>query len=411
MKLLFITCGLPHPPHSGSALMAAHHIRYLAERHTIDLISFRNRVDPSELGDLPLWCNKVELIERPPRWRVLLEIVRRLTRDPIPAISRVRSQAMSRAVNARLASKEYDVVLFQLVQAAQFRPGWYQGPTVWSFEAPIALKTQRESSVDPWHFRIFAKYNNDRLQRYEAQQAPRFNRITCLNEEEYPDFKATAGLTKVDCVPYGVDAKYFCPSPEIPRREGMIVITGNMFHRPNVDAVEHFCRDIFPRICKKMPCATLWIVGARPVRSVTRWNRDSRITVTGYVPDVRAYLRQAMVSVCPIRAKVGVLTKMLEALACGTPVVCSSAGNCGIRGTSGEHLYVADDPSEFADKVVALLSGERWSDFSRNGRSFVVENFTWEKSGAKLEEVLEDVSRTNEKGDRARRLDDSYQRR
>ncbi len=394
MRLLFITCSLPHPPLTGSALMASHHIRYLAVRHTVDLISFRDRANPSELGNLPLWCNNIELVNRPPRWRMLMEIFSRITRDPIPYISLVRSAEMSRAVSRRLASTEYDAVLFQLVQTAQFRPIWYQGPTVWCFEAPIALKMERELCVRPWYLRTFARLTIGRLKRYEARQALKFDRITCLNEEEYPDYQTTVGPTRVESVPYGVDVNSFCPSLEIPRREGMIVITGNMFHRPNVDAVEYFCKEIFPLVCKQMRSATLWIVGAKPVRSVTKWNKDPRITVTGFVPDVRTYLRQAMVSVCPIRARVGTLTKMLEALACGTPVVSTSAGNCGIGAICGEHLYVADDPSTFADRVVSLLAGERWSQFSQNGRSFVVENFAWEKSGAKLEQILEDLAAT-----------------
>jgi glycosyltransferase involved in cell wall biosynthesis len=162
-----------------------------------------------------------------------------------------------------------------------------------------------------------------------------------------------------------------------------------MFHKPNVDAVEYFCRKVFPLVCKQVPTATLWLVGARPVGSVRKWAMNSQIRVTGFVPDVRTYLRQAVVSVCPIRLRIGTQTKILEALACGTPVVTSSAGNHGIRAVSGEHLYVADHPVEFADKVVALLKGDRWNELSQNGRRFVVENFTWERSAAKLEQILE----------------------
>jgi len=409
MRLLFITCSLPHPPLTGSALMASHHIRYLAVRHTVDLISFRNRANPSELGDLPRWCNDIELVDRPPRWRVLINMISGITLGLHTDVSRSRSTEMTEVVNRRLANAAYDVVLFQHVQMAQFRPSWYQGPTVWSFEAPIVLKMQRELPVYPWYLRIFARHTIGRLKRYEARQALHFDRITYLNEEEYPDYKITIGRIRVDSVLYGVDVDAFCPSPEIPRREGMIVITGNMFHRPNVDGVEYFCKEIFPLVCKQMPSATLWIVGAKPVRSVTKWNRDPRIRVTGFVPDVRAYLREAMVSVCPIRARVGTLTKMLEALACGTPVVSTSAGNCGIGAICGEHLYIADDPSAFADKVVALLTGKRWSELSQNGRSFVVENFAWEKSGAKLEQILEDLAATSGKEERIPPIKESYQ--
>ena len=166
-------------------------------------------------------------------------------------------------------------------------------------------------------------------------------------------------------------------------------MTGNMYHPPNVDAVEFFCIDIFPLICQRDPSANLWLVGANPVATVRKWARDPRIKVTGFVPGVRTYLREAMVSVCPVRLRIGAQTKILEALACGTPVVTTSAGNYGIGAVAGQHLYVADDPREFADRVVSLLSAEEWNELSQNGQRFVRDNFSWENSSAKLEQIVE----------------------
>src|SRR5438034_898194 len=84
-------------------------------------------------------------------------------------------------------------------------------------------------------------------------------------------------------------------------------------------------------------------------------------------------------------------TKVLEALACGTPVVTTSAGNNGIRGVSGEHLYVADDPASFAANVVSLLRGEQWSKLAEQGRQLVLDNFTWEMSARRLEQICTEV--------------------
>ncbi len=391
MRLLFVAPAVPYPPRSGSALIALNYIRHLTVRHTVDLISFKDRRKPNELGDLPRWCNNIELVDRPPRWRVLINMLSCMTRDAHPVISRVRSAEMSELVNRRLTNTTYDVVLFQLVQSAQFRPSWYQGPTIWDLEDPLALKSQRMLPMYPWYSRPLVWGWIERLKRYDRQQASRFDRVIFVNKEDSREYKSIVNEARSDWVPYGIDAETFCPSQEIARRDGMIVITGNMFHRPNVDAVEFFCREVFPLVCKRVPSANLWLVGARPVRRVRKWARDSRIKVTGFVPDIRPYLQQAMVSACPVRLRIGIQTKILEALACGTPVVTTSAGNYGIGATSGEHLYVADDPVGFAEKTVALLRGERWPEFSQNGRRFVEGNFTWEKSVDKLEKILEQV--------------------
>ena len=61
----------------------------------------------------------------------------------------------------------------------------------------------------------------------------------------------------------------------------------------------------------------------------------------------------------------------------------------GLEGSPGEHLYIADDPLEFAEDVIALLSRQRWDEFSESGRRFVIANFTWRRSAGKLEQILE----------------------
>jgi glycosyltransferase involved in cell wall biosynthesis len=171
----------------------------------------------------------------------------------------------------------------------------------------------------------------------------------------------------------------------------MIVISGNMGYEPNIDAVKYFCREIFPLILAKEPCAHLWLVGALPTSAIKKLGNGSSVTVTGYVEDVRYYLNRAMVSICPVRPNVGTQTKVLEALATGTPVVTTSAGNQGVGGESGIHLYVADTPIEICERVVDLLRGSKWKDFSENGRKFVEENFQWSISVKKLESILNTI--------------------
>jgi glycosyltransferase involved in cell wall biosynthesis len=296
---------------------------------------------------------------------------------------------MAAVVQRCLAEESYDAVIFQLAEMAQFQPDWFRGPSLWSLEDPPVLKYQRTLPLSPWSAKPLLLDRIARRRRYERERAPHFDCVVFVNHEDARDYRSILPDAGLDWVPSGIDAEAFPPAAEIARQPGMIVMTGNMFHPPNVDAVEYFCRQVFPRICELVKTATLWLVGASPAAAVQKWARDPRIRITGFVPDVSSFLAQAQVSVCPVRLRIGTQTKVLEALACGTPVVTTSAGNHGIGATSGEHLYVADNAAEFAEKVASLLRGERWDELSRNGRRFVVENFTWEKSTARLEKILQ----------------------
>jgi sugar transferase (PEP-CTERM/EpsH1 system associated) len=395
MKLLFVAPSLPYPPLTGNALIAFNHIKHLSRCHTVDVISLGDRKNQTKPGDLARWCNNIELVEPLPFWRAVLHKGSHLIRDPHPDIALVSSRKMVEVVDRRLANTTYDVVLFHLEYAAQFRPDWYHGPTVWSLEDPWVVKIQRMLPMYSWYLRPLYRRWSERLKSYDRKEAPRFSRVIFVNKEDADEYKRIAHEACTDWVPHGIDDEIYSPSTEIPRRDGMIVITGNMYHLPNVDAVDFFCREIFPRVYQRMPSANLWLVGSRPVDRVRRWTKNPRIKVTGFVPDIRPYLQEATVSVCPVRLKIGTQTKILEALACATPVVTTSAGNHGICASSGNHLYVADDPEEFADRVVELLKGERWKELSENGRRFVQENFTWSRSGLKLEQIFEQLAATS----------------
>lgn len=364
------------------------HIRVLSNRHEVDLISYKDRRDSNDLGELPRWCNKIELVQRPPRWRVLLYILTRIFIDPLPEISRLRSHRMRRIVAERLSDRHYDAVLFQTLLAAQFRPDGYSGAAIWCLEDPPALKTKKMLPMCPWYSRPLHRRLIVRLRRYDLRHAKRFSCITFVNSEDAAEYRNAVPGACTDFVPHGI-TEDGASRAVVNRRKGMIVLTGNMYHIPNVDAVEFFCRDIFPLICEREPSANLWLVGARPVAKVRKWGNDPRIKVTGFVLDVRPYLREAMVSVCPVRLPIGTQTKILEALTCGTPVVTSSAGNHGIGAIPGKHLYVTDDPRDFANYVVSLLSASHWSELSENGRRFVHEKFSWESSVTHLEQIME----------------------
>jgi glycosyltransferase involved in cell wall biosynthesis len=75
----------------------------------------------------------------------------------------------------------------------------------------------------------------------------------------------------------------------------------------------------------------------------------------GYVEDVRDALARYAIFVCPILSGSGVRVKLLEAFAAGIPVVSTLVGAEGLARKDGEFCALADDPAEFAGRVISLL--------------------------------------------------------
>jgi glycosyltransferase involved in cell wall biosynthesis len=136
----------------------------------------------------------------------------------------------------------------------------------------------------------------------------------------------------------------------------------------------------------------LWIVGKDPPAEVKRLAEDPGVEVTGTVADLRPFLQTATVAVAPLAYGVGIQNKILEAMACGTPVVTTSPGLAALGAVPNQDLLVADDPGAFADAVVALLRDPaRCESVGNSGRRYVEANHAWPSIAAQLEEVYHEL--------------------
>jgi len=91
------------------------------------------------------------------------------------------------------------------------------------------------------------------------------------------------------------------------------------------------------------------------------------------VDDVREPLSRYSVFVCPILSGSGMRVKLLEAFAAGIPVVSTSIGAEGLTAKDGEICSLANDPAEFAGKILELFEhGEKARALAVRAREQVV---------------------------------------
>jgi glycosyltransferase involved in cell wall biosynthesis len=128
-----------------------------------------------------------------------------------------------------------------------------------------------------------------------------------------------------------------------------------MDYFPNIDGVCHFVQTVFPLVRAKMPGVEFRIVGSAPHRKIRYLGKIPGVVVTGHVADVRTYLRDAAVSIAPLRIASGTQNKILESMAMRIPVVATPEAAKGIRAAPGRHLMVADNPETFAKHILDLL--------------------------------------------------------
>jgi glycosyltransferase involved in cell wall biosynthesis len=154
---------------------------------------------------------------------------------------------------------------------------------------------------------------------------------------------------------------------------------GAMDWDANQDAVRWFTSEILPRIRVAVPDAEFLGIGRNPPSSLRALAEcDSRIRLTGTVPDVRPHMAEAAVMILPLRVGGGTRIKVYEAMAMGTPVISTTIGVEGLDYEHGRNVLIADTAEEFANAVIGLLrdSGKA-SAIAEEARRHVAENYSW----------------------------------
>lgn len=134
-----------------------------------------------------------------------------------------------------------------------------------------------------------------------------------------------------------------------------IFLAGTFYQNsPMEKATRWFIKDVFPKVKIEIPNAHLYVLG---IGSDTTLKdiKDSSITITGLVDTVLPYLYNSSVSVVPLSFESGTRFKILEAAACGIPIVSTTLGAEGIPVTHEADILIADTSDEFANGVVKVI--------------------------------------------------------
>jgi sugar transferase (PEP-CTERM/EpsH1 system associated) len=328
MDILFLAHRVPFPPDRGDKIRSFHVLRHLAARARVHLVAFaddpRDLTPPPEFREMLGECVVVERTK--PRWRAGVEALASGRPLSLAAFDDARVHA---AVERIVRERGSDRVYAFSGQMAQYLPAGV--PAVMDFvdadSAKFAAFAEDARGVSRWMYRREARL----LGAYERAVTGRVEASLFVSAEEAALVPGARALEN------GIDTGFFDPAARfvpvvgsVPEAGRLIVFTGQMDYKPNVDAVVAFAREVLPRVRERHPEVRFAIVGRAPVREV-RALAGEAVIVTGEVPDVRGWLAAADVVVAPLALARGIQNKVLEAMAMARPVVASPAAAEGIN--------------------------------------------------------------------------------
>lgn len=374
-------------------------IRYLSRRgHKVTVLAlWTTEQERADLEQLRAECFAVRPVHLPRSQSLLNSVGALLRPEPIQVWYCWQPNLVSEAL---LDEIQPDVIHVEHLRGALFglrlkeyvRRLGRPVPVVWDSVDCISLLFRKAAAGSQRLMsKLITRFELGRTERYEGWLVNQFDRtlVTAPADREALHLLAPKNATPdLRVIPNGVDLDYFKQDLNIQREPATLVMSGKMSYHANVTMVVNFVRESWPLIRAARPDAKLWIVGKDPTAEVQALGQDPAITITGTVADLRPYLQRTTLALAPVAYGVGIQNKVLEAMACGAPVVSTTQAVSALATRPGVEVSVADTPIMFANEVVSLLNQpERRHKQSELGRQYVQNQHDWGKVVERLEEA------------------------
>ncbi len=371
-KVLVVSPFLPFPLSHGGAVRIYNLCRVLAARVDFTLIALREQdefVDYVRLKEIFGEVYAVDIDERPSNDAALPGQVRRTQSAPL------------RALIAEVAHQwKPDVLQIEYTHMAHFRDSAPSVPALLvehdlTFSLYRQLAEEREAAD--------SRREYERWLAFERAWLAAFDGVWTVSSADRSTAIEEAGrnpeLTFV--VPNGVDIHRFTPAGRAGGEE--ILYVGSFRHLPNVLGFENLRREVMPRVWRRLPGARLTVVAGRSYERYWSGTRDPRINLHGFVEDLRPLYGQASAVAVPLGPSAGTNIKVLEAMACGKPVVSTANGCAGLGLRDRTDAVIRDDWDGFAEALCALLTDpQECARLGGNARRTAETRFGWDAIGA-----------------------------
>ena len=344
----------PHPTRDGAAIRNFHLLQGLSRRFRLRCLVLVAPHLAGEPAEYPEGAEVETILQGDRRLRAAASFARTaLSNDAYPLLL-YRSPALLRRLRERASVEPPALVIGHGLHAGALAleaglPLWVDlhnvESEIWQRMAATASSAAR---------RLFAGWQAPRVVAGERRLLSRVSGASCVSERDAAALSRISGGAAPEVVPNGVDLDHYAFRPG-PAASERLFFVGDLSWAPNAEGVRWFAREVWPSLSKRRPEATVEILGRRAAADLASLT-GPRFVLAGEGGDTRPRWRQAAVAIVPLHAGGGTRLKILEAAACGVPVVSTSVGAEGLSFVEGEEILLRDERGAFAEAVAALLA-------------------------------------------------------
>jgi sugar transferase (PEP-CTERM/EpsH1 system associated) len=406
LRVLWVKSGGLLPLDTGGKIRSFQLAKQLAKKHQVTLFTFYPEDPADRHAELEQTFSRVIRIPMRLAKRAsfidCVNYARNLFSGRPHAMTKYCRPEVASKLREHLRTERYDVIICDFLLTAAVIPWNVPCPKIiftHNVEAVIWRRHYEVSRNPLWKMISWREYRTmDNMERQYLRQA---DHVLTVSEADKRTFSEFLDASKITVIQTGVDTDYFRPYSEqkAPNAEesNSMVFTGSMDWLPNEDGIFYFADQILPLVRKEVPNATLTVVGRSPsARLLALAEKNGGISITGRVDDVRPYMNRGTVYIVPLRIGGGTRIKIFEAMAMGKAVVSTSIGAEGLPVAPDENIVLADQPEEFAARVVSLLRDPAFrKQIGNAARGLVEQNYGWGSVASQFSSVFESLKTVN----------------
>lgn len=380
-KILFITIELPYPPTSGGRMKSWNMLKYLSKTNQVGLVcpvKYGMQDTDKMLTQVGLTHFLHQTVEIPRSGKTLLQsYLYGMTINTL----RSRSETLIKAVSTII--DQYDVVLLDHYESAQYLPKDYKGQVIFHAHNATYLMWERYAHSDAnWIYRMVTWLEGKRVKTTEVNLCDRANLIFASPNDIDSLVEAGADRSKFrETYHLGDDSQLAFPSIQFHETQKTLLYVGTLNWEANIDGLLWFINHVWGVVSQAEPDLTMKIVGNKPdPRLLEAAKHDQRIEFTGFVEDLEPLFKQSRLFLAPLRFGSGIKVKVLNAMCRGLPTITTPVGAEGLSARHGIHLSITETVDDMIASILNLLNNEQdWNRLEHHSRELIREKYTWDK--------------------------------
>lgn len=397
---------IPFPPNKGEKIRTFHQIKYLVEQgYDVSVIAPYQDESELEFYDQLKQQFGVTAIGIKLKYKMFRLALGIMTAKPL-SVANFYSRRLQKILDKKLATNEIDVLICTASSMAEyvFKSDYFSSTQnhtrfYMDFMDLDSDKWRQYAEKTTYPQRLIYQREARLMAQYENKTSDLFDACFFITDTETNLFKTHYSKAKnIFSVENGIDTTMFKPSKtETNSERPILLFTGVMDYSPNIDAVVWFVKHVWPQVTKKWPNAEFYIAGMNPSEKVRALADNQGVEVTGFVEDILPYYHKSTIFVAPFRIARGVQNKVLQAFACGIPVVSSPMGAEGIRCTNEQNILIAESPDDYFEHIVRLTETPTlMSEISAKALDTIQRHYSWEGVLAPFMQIISQTLPSND---------------